>query len=205
MNPPSPFYQHKPDDYCHHVRTNILSFLGDIQGQKIFEIGKSGGNTLAWAKTKGRAAYVAGVDFFDLPNTAQRDSCLDEFHWSDLNLESVTLKCSNFDILALPKYSGASGGPVANPLLMVLFPQTGRIAFDFYPQNKRSICIMENLGAQRFWLLRRWNIEQDTPAVFVRQNAKNLLNCNQYCKIKVIPAKTFQKGPNFVLFSADSP
>jgi len=91
MTSPSPFYQHKPKDYYRHARTDILAFLGDIEGQSILELGAGGGFTLAYAKTVGRAAYVAGVELFDLPHNAQREAALDEFHWADLNQAPVAL------------------------------------------------------------------------------------------------------------------
>ena len=79
MTSPSPFYQHKPEDYYRHARTDILAFLGDIEGQSILELGAGGGFTLAYAKTVGLAAYVAGVELFDLPHNAQREAVLTNF------------------------------------------------------------------------------------------------------------------------------
>ncbi len=90
-------YQHKPSDYFGHARADALRLLPGNSNLSILELGAGGGYTLAEAKNKGLATYVAGVELFHIENSLQQSSVMDEFHFSDLNADVVDLKKKEFD------------------------------------------------------------------------------------------------------------
>lgn len=197
MTSPSPFYQHKPEDYYRHARTDILAFLGDIEGLSILELGAGGGFTLAYAKTVGRAAYVAGVELFDLPHTAQREATLDEFHWADLNQAPVALQCSQFDILLCPDILEHLVDPwrTLRQWSTYLKPE-GRLLISI--PNIREISVMWKIwGLGDFGYTEDGILDKTHLRFFARRNAAEIPDQDQYCNIKVIPAMAYQKGPRF--------
>ncbi|MFM7700116.1 MAG: class I SAM-dependent methyltransferase [Bacteroidota bacterium] len=197
MTSPSPFYQHKPEDYYRHARTDILAFLGDIEGQSILELGAGGGFTLAYAKTVGRAAYVAGVELFDLPHTAQREAALDEFHWVDLNQAPVALQCSQFDILLCPDILEHLVDPWRTLRQWSTYLKPGGRLLISIP-NIREISVMWKIwGLGDFGYTEDGILDKTHLRFFARRNAAEIPNQDQYSNIKVIPAMAYQKGPRF--------
>ena len=92
-------YQHKPADYFGHARTDVLQLLKGKSGLALLELGAGGGFTLAEAKNRGLAAYVAGVELFTIENSFQKNPLLDEFHFADLNQGLTELKRKDFDAI----------------------------------------------------------------------------------------------------------
>jgi 2-polyprenyl-3-methyl-5-hydroxy-6-metoxy-1,4-benzoquinol methylase len=94
-------YREKVKDYFEIARTDLMQLVPAVHNQSILEIGASGGYTLLALKQTGKASYVAGVELFQLANTEQENTQLDEFYIADVEQLNLNLVNKQFDVLIL--------------------------------------------------------------------------------------------------------